>query len=156
MIDELLSPWDVGALEKQAGTNKLFYRRIGGYKYQFHKVDYKQRTRLVIEAAAAMKGVAPLFDELRTMPEDATETEIMVAIMPSLIAALATPELQPFIENMCSTVAVDTGVGKFEPLSLEPAAERVFGEDLTLQIPVAITAALVNFDGLQNVLAAIK
>lgn len=148
--------WNAGPLEKAEATDKLAYRVIGGYKFQFRRVDYKQRTALSIEVMAAVKSLLPIIGRLQALgfdavnenepdPEAAIDRQFL-DVVPDLIGAIATPGLQDLMDKLCATAFADVGNGTFEPLSNEVTGERVFGQDITLQIPVALTAAMVNLD----------
>lgn len=145
-----LALWDCGELEKAAATDKLVYRMIGGRKFQFRKVDFKQRTALSIEIMAVTKALMPIFGKAQALAgEDATAEDIaFLDLLPDLIGALATPNLQALVDKLNATASVDLGNEKFEPLADDIVGERAFGADITLQIPVAITAAEVNLDTL--------
>jgi hypothetical protein len=153
MTNGFFALWGAGDLEKAAGTDKLHYRVIGAYKFQFRKVDYKQRTALSIEVMAALKALLPILGRLQTIEPgtedaDAALEQQFLDAMPELIGALATPGLQGLIDRLCATAYCDVGNGTFEPLSNEVTGEKAFGADITLQIPVAATAAMVNLDTL--------
>lgn len=145
-----LSLWGCGELEKAEATDKLAYRVIGGRKFQFRKVDFKQRTALSIEIMAVAKELMPIFGRAQMLAgEDATADDIaFLELLPDLIGALATPNLQALVDKLNATASVDLGNGKFEPLADDIVGERTFGEDITLQLPVAITAAQLNLDTL--------
>ena len=149
----LYKHWNAEELTEGAG--KLAYRIIGGYKFQFRRVDYMQRTSLLIEALAAIKNVTPVIGKVQAFAESEQESEekdvaAVFDIIPDLIAALATQEIHALVVKLCETVSVDIGEGKFQSLTEEVVAEKVFGDDLTLQIPVALTAATRNLDGILN------
>ena len=148
--------WDCGDLEAQPGTKKIFYRKIGARKYQFRKVDYKARTALFFEALTLGRDIGSLFELLKTVPEDADDDQLLVAVLPAIIEMLTAPGVQTVLQNLCNTVAVDMGRGSFESLTEEHVAEEVFGADLTLQAPVAATAALINFDTLLSLVNTTK
>ena len=143
--------WNAEPLEA-SGTTRLSYRVIAGRKFQFKKVDYKARTRLLLEAVSIAQDIGSLLEMLRTVPEDASDEALIVAVLPAIIAMATKPGVQDVLERLCSTVSVDMGAGKFESLTEEITAEKVFGEDITLQLPVAITAGIVNFDNLLTLL----
>ncbi len=150
MTASLFAYWNAGELEKSAGTDKVSYRIIGGFKFQFRKVHFKQRSALAIEIMAALKFVLPALGKLQ-VTEGGTDEELDQAFldaMPELIGALATPSLHGLIDRLCATAYVDAGNGSFEALAEDHVGERVFGTDITLQIPVAVTAAIVNLDTL--------
>lgn len=146
-IDSFLSYWEAGELTQQPGSDKLFYRSFGGFNFQFRRVGYKQRTALLIQIASLGKDVAPLIDKATVMlAGKRSEIDVAKSLLPQVIEALARPGLQATIDALCATVSCDPGIGRFDPLSSDPIGEAVFGKDLTLQIPVALTAAQVNLD----------
>lgn len=140
--------WECGDVTAQTGSSRLFYRKIGARTFQFKKVDYKARTALFFEAMAIGKNIGTLLDVLRTVPVDADEDAMIVAVLPTLIGMLTQPGVQGVLDSLCSTASVDLGNGSFESLSEEHIGEAAFGTDLTLQVPVAATAALINFDSM--------
>lgn len=155
--DGFLSLWNVEPLQQAEATDKLFYRVIGGYKFQFRKCDYRLRSALMIDIAKIGKSLIPIMQEVfafipdpnaanDTVATELADAQLALKIMPLLIDALAIEGLQDVVDRLCATAYCDVGSGTFEPLSSDVTGEKVFGDDVTLQIPVAVTAALVNLD----------
>jgi hypothetical protein len=153
MLQKFLSHWNVEELANAPNTNKVAYQVIAARKFQFRRLDYKQRSLLAIEAAGIIANINEVYQALSNIEEGIPEEELLVAIFPVMIKVLTNPRLHPVVEKLCSTASVDLGNGKFEPLSDDLVAETVFGDDLTLQVPVAVAATMVNFDGLMPFLA---
>lgn len=152
--------WNAQEIEKSPGTNKLAYRVIGAYKFQFRLLDYRRRTQLGLRVAAQVKHLEPLFkvaQDFAAIPVDATaeqigiiekhNTDIIFRVLPDLMGLIGQPDIHTLMEEFVSTASVDRGEGKFEPLTDEHVADAVFSDDLTLQIPVAATAMEVNLAG---------
>lgn len=148
MIEEFLQHWNAEDLVVSPGTKKLAYRVIAGRKYQFKMLGFKQRTALLIEAAGVLANVSEIYDATRLLSEDLDDTQVLAAMFPVIVKVLTNEKLQPVIERLCNTASVDLGAGKFDPLEDEFIGEQAFGDDLTLQIPVALTAAIFNFEKL--------
>lgn len=154
MLTSFLSFWGAEEIEFSQATNKLAYRIIGANKYQFRRVDYQQRTTLLIALMECLKGFGPMMAEFEGA-EEMTDAEAGAKLLPLIIGSIATPGLQPLLQELCALAFVDRGEGKFEPLSDPLVAVSVFDEDITLQIPIALTAAQINFASVIDKLKAL-
>lgn len=152
--------WNAEEIEKLPGTDKLSYRIIGGYKFQFKLLDYRRRTQLGLRIAAQVKHLEPLFkvaQEFASAADDATpeqiavvekhNSDIIMRVLPDLMGLIGQPEIHTLMEEFVNSASVDRGQGSFEPLTNSAAAEAVFSDDITMQIPVAATAMEINLAG---------
>jgi hypothetical protein len=152
-IDDVIAHWEAGPLEQGAGTAKIFYRSIGGFEFQFRKIGYEQRTGLALRCMTVMKHAIPAYKMIPMLaadldPDDPDiDAKIGIMILPEIIAALSTPSLHEVITELCETASVkDKTTSIFVSLTDKIMGEKVFGDDITLQIPVALTAATINID----------
>ena len=168
--------WNAADVEKAPGTNKISYREMGGFKFQFRRLDYRAQTKLSLRIASLAKQFEPLFSasdgflEAEDLAEDATVEQVkehakqveqieaynrakMLKLLPELLGSLDDPKIESLLNDLVSSVAVDRGNGTFEDLSNPAVAATVFDEDITLQLPVAATAAEVNLSGFFQKLA---
>ena len=155
-----LAFWDVQPIQQHETTNKLFYRIIAGRKYQFRKLDYRKQTQLGLRVAAMAKRLEPLFRQWSSfidVEEDATDPQreaadrhnqaLMMELLPEMLGFIGDPEVEQLLHDLVVAAAVDLGQGTFEQLTNAATAETVFGEDISIQIPVAITVLEVNLAG---------
>jgi hypothetical protein len=160
--------WNAEPLEQNQATKKLFYRVIGGYKFQFRVLDYRARTQLGLRVAGLAKHLEPLFkvaQQFEPVGEELSDAQnalatanneaVMLRVLPDLLGFIGQPEIHTLMEEFVRTAQVDRGKGSFESLADMPVADDVFGEDITLQLPVAATAMEVNLAGFsQRVMSA--
>lgn len=169
----IVSAWSVGAIESNPGTPKLKTRQIGDFLFQFQVQDYKARTRMgmaLIGQAEKFKGLiaaglkaSAAGDKKKavTTPAekkkaDEARAALAAEFLPDLLTRLAEPDFADLIDEFCGKASVCLDGAKFESLVQPHVAEKVFGDDLTLQIPVAMTVAEVNLsDGFFNRLAGV-
>lgn len=154
-IDTFLNLWDVGELEQGEGTDKLSYRVISGHKYQFRAIGYRDRTSLLLDIMAIVKDLAPVISDARKLDDSEDEEAEIMALIPSALGVFARPEVQTLLERLNSCVWVDIGKGGFSPLSDELVSSQVFLDDVTLQVPVALTVVQINLGSVFNKLKGI-
>jgi hypothetical protein len=142
--DSFFAFWEAGPIEQHEVTDKLSYRVIGGYKFSFKKVDYEQRTELLIDVLLVCQNILPLIERIAAAEEESSDTDLALSMLPDIVATVANPQLLPIIRKLCGLASVDRGAGTFESLNDNSVAEDIFGKALTLQLPVAVTAAWVN------------
>lgn len=139
---------------------KIKYRKIGGLKYQFRVLDYRTRTKLGYAIAGLVKDFMPVIKEGMNLIDtsginDAAEmakaeqanADKMLDVVPTLISKLAVPEFQELVDKLVVGAEVSLDGSKFDSLSNDAIAEQIFSDDITLQLPIALTVAEVNLDG---------
>ena len=71
----------------------------------------------------------------------------MMELLPEILGFIGDPEVEQLLHDLVVAASVDLGQGTFEQLTNAATAETVFGEDISIQIPVAITVLEVNLAG---------
>lgn len=159
-LTQFLSTWGASDLVPNPAMPALSTREIGGKVFQFRKADYKARTRMGMaimgqaeKFAPILKGILPAAmgeGSLAEMPREKL-AELVIEFLPELLTKLAAADLVDLIDELVGLAMVDLGDGKFQSLNLPHVAEQVFADDLTLQLPIALSVAEVNLaDGFFN------
>jgi len=144
----LAEKWGAGPLEQHPTAPKIHTRTIGDFTFQIVRQDYKTRTDMAMGLLRQVEGFVGVASAARGVEEDEAAA---MAFLPAIIGALARPEFAAMLDKLVGFAAVDNGNGKFEPLAQAHVAERVFSDDLTMQIPVALSVLEVNLgDGFFN------
>ena len=148
----LADKWGATPLEKHPTAPKIHTRQIGDHVFQFVRQDYKTRTDMamgLLRQVEGFLGVAGSAGAVVSADGEAKEAAA-IAFLPAMVGALARPEFAAMLEKLVAHASVANGE-KFESLAQVHVAERVFGDDLTLQIPVALSVLEVNLgDGFFN------
>lgn len=168
--------WDAGELEPAGNSKKLFTREIAGQTFQFKRSDYKTRWRLGVRTIALAQMLAPLVqagvkakdlpdpnDEPDPEKKKAMESErlnLMMEFLPDVLGQADNPELESLIDDLTTEIWVQDG-SKMTKIDNEIIAERVFEQDVTLRLPLALTALEVNlaegfFDRLMSAFSSLK
>lgn len=158
--DSFFAFWDCGPIEKHEHTAKISYRIISGKKYMFKKLDYRAQTKLGLRVTGLAKQLEPLFaasQEFVSAPDDATDPQreqadnhnsaVMMRVLPDLLGLVADPTVETLLNDLVVAASVNRGNGEFESLSNQLVAEDIFGDDISLQLPVAATVLEVNLAG---------
>lgn len=159
---DIVQKWgDTGPLEDVAGTTRLKRRVVAGRDFQFKKADIRTRTKMGTEAlrvAAGFKAVGPLIAMIASanaeigenISADQRKALIMKRLsgtfmktLPDVIAALGDDSVSEFVFSLCEHASIHSG-DKYKPLKDPVALEEAFGDDLTLQVPVALSVLEVN------------
>lgn len=148
----LADKWGATPLEKHPNAPKIHTRTIGDFTIQVVRQDYKARTDMAMSLLRQVEGFFGVAGSAVavTASEGEAQAAAAAAFLPAMIGALARPEFAAMLDKLVAHASLANG-DKFEPLSQPHVAERMFGDDLTLQIPVALSVLEVNLgDGFFN------
>lgn len=160
---DIVSAWGASELEDQAGTDKIKTRLIGDWQFQFRKLKVKERFDLgaaSLRMAGKLKGLMSVVNlvaaENEALSPDLDEVHrravlqarlggAFMELLPKILETLGDPDVNRFVVSLAERAYAHHD-GKFVKLSDPVLFEKVFEEDLTLLLPVAITVLEVNLD----------
>lgn len=147
-----LSFWKAGRLKPDAKEHS-FVRQIGPRLFQFNRQSVRSRHRMTSEFARLVEHfhplIAPFQESARLQREsggrlnDADALAFGAKIIPLAVSRLADPAFGDTIWRWIELASVQTGK-VFTRLTNENALEIGFADDLTRQLPVALTAVEVG------------
>lgn len=158
---DIANNWDCGPIENTGSMDRLKTRAIGSSIFQFKVLDIRQRTRMGTKALSMLskfKGVVPVVAEIFRANEDLgpdvpkekrdqvlrnKALQMLPSVIPSVLEVMGDDDLSDYLFSLCEKASVDMD-DKFVSLTNPMAQQKAFGDDLTLQIPVALTVLEVN------------
>ena len=149
--------WEAGQISENPKLPYLKNREISGHLFQFQVLDYRSRTKMGLRLSGVVSkfsGIGePLLKISKLKSEEEQKKSLVVEIMPAILDKMSDPDFYDFVDELCGMASVSDGT-EFKKLSGIEVAEPLFKEDLTLQIPVAMTVLEVNLsDGFFDRLA---
>ncbi len=154
-IFDYITHWNVGDIE-DTNHKKLKRRSVEGRSFQFKKLDVRARTRMLIKLRALIEIADPMIRAGISLfqgtdpeaaadakPEDFDLGKLVQDFLPQLIERVFDESLVDMFDDLASQAMVEID-GKFVALTNPNAYESAFDEDITLQVPVALTVLEVN------------